>query len=662
MVTEFARPSGLPKASTICPCRSSSESPSCRDGRFCASIFNTARSVSRSTPTTFAAIFFPAGRSRECPGAFSVGRRELYLQALSGSHHVRVGHDVAVGAQDNSGACAALPGQQAGCAAAFLFVAQRVPAGENLDDCSAGAIRQVLERRAEIVKSIEPLWVSRAGSGFRLAIRRRRGRQSPEQEVPHVLHSHHVATSARSLCYGHIASRLWLGQTQLPRMNNALDLRTKVREAYSAAALRPQDGHAFPVGRQFAASLGYPEDLLITLPPQCLEAFTGVSNVSVFADIRTGDTVLDLGCGAGLDSLVAARRTGPAGTVIGVDFSFAMLARARGAARDAGIHHVVFCQAGAEALPLRDGSIAVALVNGIFNLNPARGAIFRELARVLQPGGSVYAAELVLREPLPRTNHATKRIGSRESPELRRQAPSWMSFGRLVSRKHPCSARCATLARRIRKSWPPRFARGRLGRHHGSYEAHRPVDSHRCPCIQPAGATPPGPAGNGGTWAPLSFLLGEWIGEGGGGPGQGTGGFSFTFDLQKTIVVRKNHAEYPATKDRPAYSHSDLMIIYPQPGGGRLRGMYFDNEGHVIDYAVESSEGRSTVQFRSEASSANPGFRLTYKKTGADTLALKFEIAPPGKPEGFATYIEATARRAGPAGGSTSSAPARDRQ
>src|SRR5258707_1880194 len=155
-------------------------------------------------------------------------------------------------------------------------------------------------------------------------------------------------------------------------MENDFDLRAKVREAYSAAALRPQYEHAFAIGRQFAASLGYHEDLLITLPPQCLETFTGVSNVSVFADIRTGDTVLDLGCGAGLDSLIAARRTGPAGTVIGVDFSSAMLARARCAARDAGIGNVMFCQASAEALPLRDHSIAVALVNGIFNLNPAR--------------------------------------------------------------------------------------------------------------------------------------------------------------------------------------------------------------------------------------------------------------------------------------------------
>ncbi len=184
-------------------------------------------------------------------------------------------------------------------------------------------------------------------------------------------------------------------------MDESSNLRTKVRDAYSAAALRPEQQHAFPVGRPFARSLGYPEDVLTAMPPQCVEAFTGVSNVSIFADIPESGIVLDLGCGAGLDSLIAAKRTGLAGTVLGVDFSSAMLARARYAAGDADVPNVLFCEAAAENLPLRDGSITVAMVNGIFNLNPARDAIFRELARVVKPGGAVYAAELVLREPLP---------------------------------------------------------------------------------------------------------------------------------------------------------------------------------------------------------------------------------------------------------------------
>ena len=172
-------------------------------------------------------------------------------------------------------------------------------------------------------------------------------------------------------------------------------------EAYSAAALHPNDSHAFPVGRRFAETLGYPAELLDGLPPGCVDAFAGVSNVAVFAQIPEGATVLDLGCGAGLDSLVAAKRCGPKGTVVGVDFSFPMLARASRSALEARIRNAVFCLADAEDLPLRSGSINIALVNGIFNLNPKRQAIFRELARVVKTGGAVYCAELILLGPLP---------------------------------------------------------------------------------------------------------------------------------------------------------------------------------------------------------------------------------------------------------------------
>ena len=183
-------------------------------------------------------------------------------------------------------------------------------------------------------------------------------------------------------------------------------MREGVRSAYSAAAARPDEKHPFPVGRAFAEALGYPADLLDSLPPACVEAFAGVSNVSLFSEIPPGARVLDLGCGAGLDSLIAARRTGPAGAVVGVDFSEPMLARARCAAREARAHNVLFCQAGAEDLPLADASVDVAFVNGIFNLNPARDAIFGELARVLRRGGAVFAAELILLSALPESERS----------------------------------------------------------------------------------------------------------------------------------------------------------------------------------------------------------------------------------------------------------------
>ena len=179
------------------------------------------------------------------------------------------------------------------------------------------------------------------------------------------------------------------------------ELRGKVHDAYSAAALCPAAAHAFPVGRQFAESLGYPAVLVEQLPKACVEAFSGVSNVSVWAEIERGSVILDLGCGAGLDSLIAAQRTERDGRVVGLDFSFAMLNRARQSAAEAGVRNVMFCQAGAETLPIGDESVDVALVNGIFNLNPARESIFRELGRVVRRGGVVYSAELILKEPLP---------------------------------------------------------------------------------------------------------------------------------------------------------------------------------------------------------------------------------------------------------------------
>jgi arsenite methyltransferase len=180
-----------------------------------------------------------------------------------------------------------------------------------------------------------------------------------------------------------------------------VQLRDRVRGAYSFAAEHPDQKHAFPVGWQFAESIGYPADLLASLPTMACDAFAGVSNVSLFADLPVGATVLDLGCGSGTDTLIAARRVGSTGKVIGVDFSGSMLSRARQAVSESGVVNVELRESDAERLPIEDGEIDVAIVNGIFNLNPAREAIFRELARVVPPAGTVYTAELILSQPLP---------------------------------------------------------------------------------------------------------------------------------------------------------------------------------------------------------------------------------------------------------------------
>jgi ubiquinone/menaquinone biosynthesis C-methylase UbiE len=151
----------------------------------------------------------------------------------------------------------------------------------------------------------------------------------------------------------------------------------------------------------FARELGYPEEVLRRIPSEALDAFAGVSNVSIQAPLRDGLTVLDLGCGAGLDSLVAAERVRSSGRVVGIDFSDEMLERAKRASKRNAQAHVSFVRAAAEQIPLCDSCVDVALVNGIFNLNPFREDILHELRRVMRPGGSVFGAELVLQSPLP---------------------------------------------------------------------------------------------------------------------------------------------------------------------------------------------------------------------------------------------------------------------
>jgi hypothetical protein len=143
-------------------------------------------------------------------------------------------------------------------------------------------------------------------------------------------------------------------------------------------------------------------------------------------------------------------------------------------------------------------------------------------------------------------------------------------------------------------------------------------------------------------WTPLDFLLGNWVGEGG-GPGQGSGEFSFLPDQDGKILIRKNIANYPATKDKAAFSHTDLMIIYRDTGESALRGIYFDSEDHTIHYRVEPSPDGKSVQFVSEGPASEPRYRLTYRSAAGDRVSIQFEIAPPGKP--FATYINASAVR-----------------
>ncbi len=145
---------------------------------------------------------------------------------------------------------------------------------------------------------------------------------------------------------------------------------------------------------------------------------------------------------------------------------------------------------------------------------------------------------------------------------------------------------------------------------------------------------------------PLRFLAGTWRGEGDGTPGLGSGTATFAFDLDGRVLVRRNHTEYPAAGGRPATVHDDLMVIHPAPGGRALAAIYFDNEGHVIEYddVVVSPDGKRVV-LTSEVEPSAPTFRLTYAQVDASTVDVTFEIAPPGKPGAFKPYVSGRTRR-----------------
>ena len=139
--------------------------------------------------------------------------------------------------------------------------------------------------------------------------------------------------------------------------------------------------------------------------------------------------------------------------------------------------------------------------------------------------------------------------------------------------------------------------------------------------------------------AKWASLVGEWSGEGSGNPGKGAGTSSFQFDLQKQVLVRRSHSEYPAAGGRPATVHDDLMVIYPGTASEPSRAIYFDNEGNVIEYSATWSSGGDSVTFVSKPAANAPQFRLTYKVVDAGTCNIAFEMAPPGHPDAYKPYL-----------------------
>ncbi len=147
-------------------------------------------------------------------------------------------------------------------------------------------------------------------------------------------------------------------------------------------------------------------------------------------------------------------------------------------------------------------------------------------------------------------------------------------------------------------------------------------------------------------WAGWRFLIGEWEGTGGGQPGEaGGGGFRFAPDLDGRVLVRRSYAEYAATAGRPAFRHDDLMLVYRESPGAESRALYVDNEGHVIHYTAAVDTGAGRVVLTSLPDPRAPRFRFTYRRLSPDSLAFRFDIAPPGQPDSFAVYVQGTARR-----------------
>jgi arsenite methyltransferase len=185
-------------------------------------------------------------------------------------------------------------------------------------------------------------------------------------------------------------------------------LRSEIHKTYTEVSTDQDREFIFPTGRGWAEGLDYPQPELSRVPDATVESFAGVANPFSLGRIEPGATVLDLGCGAGTDLLIAAQMVGPSGRVIGIDITESMLLRAGASAEAMGLANVALHESLIEAVPLPDDSIDVVISNGVIDLVPDKDAVFSEIDRVLRPGGRLQLADVVIHQEL--SEDARKRI------------------------------------------------------------------------------------------------------------------------------------------------------------------------------------------------------------------------------------------------------------
>jgi arsenite methyltransferase len=182
---------------------------------------------------------------------------------------------------------------------------------------------------------------------------------------------------------------------------NLDELRMAIQEEYEVVAREPQRGFHFHTGRPLANMLNYEDEWLAGVPETAVESFAGTGNPFSLGPLKPGDRIVDVGCGAGIDSLIAAGMVGPNGRVIGVDMTPSMLAKAGKAAAEAGLDNVEFRHGYGEELPVADGWADVVISNGVLNLMPDKAAGLQEMARVLRPDGRLQIADILVQKPVP---------------------------------------------------------------------------------------------------------------------------------------------------------------------------------------------------------------------------------------------------------------------